>query len=216
MDRPGFVLPPRPVLDLKLISSTEDLRTQGGGAPWGFIMPRRAALATHRRLLLSLLLLLCLGAGVFALVGLYSGDFHAFSMALPAAGLAATATLALVRACHLDLQAQRNGELAAAAIRREIARTPANDRLFALVYRDAGSYLELLAFFQESGGAQRLESIRAPRLGDGSKHTETDIRKIRRALERHFSVGQINELNVVPLSRFRLADSAELPAQHSA
>lgn len=195
MKRTRFILA-RPAAELKMISRSEDLRLAIDGKPWGFIRPDSGRPA-ERYVGLALLLLTCLGVGV--LVVQSAGSPHQ-PWLFAVCGLASIAAIAGFIWCRFRERSHRlNGELAARAIRKEMARSAANDRLFALVYRDAGSCLELLAFFQEGNGAQRLETVRAPRVGDGSKHTETDPRVLRSRLAHYFSVAQIDDLNVVQL-----------------
>lgn len=217
MDRPSFALSACPAAtELKIISRTDDLRLCSGNAPWSFVQPGGKSLAAQRRLCVALSVLLVLATGVIALASLRAASHDTLLQGLPV--LACTATLLLGYAWNyrLERRNRRDGELAATAIRKEMARAPANDWLFAVVYSDLGAYLELLAFFQEGGGAQRMETIRAPRTSDGSKHTETDIRVIRQMLETHFSVGEINDLNVVSIASLGRPIETEQPVQHRA
>lgn len=216
MDRPAFIRPRRPATELKLISHTCDVRLHGNGEPWSFVQPGGRCLMTQRRICRSLLLLLCGTVALIAFFSVRTASVAPLLYGLPAIGAITALLLGYIWNYRLERRNRREGELAAAAIRKEMARSPANDRLFAVVYRDAGACLELLAFFQESDGAQRLESLRAPRISDGSKYTETDIRVIRRELERHFSVGQINDLNVVSIGRISRAVEADQRTQHRA
>ena len=216
MDRPAFLLSSRPAAELRQISHSCDLRLLGDDKPWSFIQPGGRCLATQRRICLTLVLLLGCTTGLIALFSLGTSSIEPLLQGLPALGGIAALLSAFAWHYRLELRNRHDGELAAAAIRKEMARSPANDRLFAVVYRDVGAYLELLAFFQEGNGAQRLETIRAPRISDGSKQTETDFRAIRKALDHHFSDAQINGLNVVAIGSISRAVEADQRTQHRA
>ena len=215
MDRPALLLSSPPAVELKLISHTCDLRLHDGGRPWSFIQPGGRCLTTLRGICLALMLLFCCSIGLIVLFSVQMASITPLLQGLPAAGCIAVLFAGFAWHFRVALRDRRDGELAAAAIRKEMARAPANDRLFALVYRDVG-YLELLAFFQEGNGAQRLETIHAPRTGDGSKYTETDIRVIRKVLEKHFSVAQINALNVISFRGHDPAIEAGSRSRHRA
>lgn len=216
MDRPAVFLSRHHAAELRLISHSGDLRLHGQEAPWAFIQPRGRCLATQRKICLALVILLCGATGLIALFSLRTASVTPLLHGLSALVGVAALFLGLAWNYRRELGKRRDGELAAAAIRREMARSPANDWLFALVYRDTSRDLELLAFFQEGTGAQRLETIRAPRVGDGDKHTETDVRVIRKALNDHFIAAQINDLNVVSIGRIGNSVEAEQRAQHHA
>ena len=217
VDRPVRPFTPRPATELKLINHSVDLRLHGDGdGPWSFIQPGGRCLATQRRICQALAALLCGATGLLAFFSLRMASVEPVLHGLPAVLGISALLLGFAWKYRQELRNRCDGELAAAAIRKEMARSPANDRLFAVVYRDVGAYLELLAFFQEGNGSQRLETIRAPRLSDGSKQTETDFRSIRKALDHHFSDGQINDLNVVPIGSISRADEADQRTQNRA
>lgn len=216
MDRPSRLFSPRPIAEMKQISPVHDLRQLHDGGPWSFIQPGGRCLKTQRRICQALAVLLGCGAGLITLLCLGPAGFDPLLLGGPALAGIAALFAGCVWQYRLALRSRRDGELAAAVMRREMARAPANDRLFAVVFRDVGDYLELLAFFQEGKGTQRLEHIRAPRSGDGSRYTETAIRDIRKVLQRHFSIAQIDALNVVPIARIDRTVEAEQRAQHRA